>query len=81
VRALRTVNGTPQETESIPLTEYCTNLPSTLITDFVNSRAMIERISFDVLDILAGDDRAVILGSLESKLKRTGTRDTRPADE
>jgi ketosteroid isomerase-like protein len=67
------VNGTPQETESIPLTEYCTNLPSTLITDFVNdSRAMIERISFDVLDILAGDDRAVILGSLESKLKRTG---------
>ena len=32
---------------------------------------MIERISFDVLDIVAGDDRAVILGSLESKLKRT----------
>jgi ketosteroid isomerase-like protein len=25
-----------------------------------------------VLDILAGDERAVILGSLESKLKRTG---------
>jgi uncharacterized protein len=43
------------------------------ITDFVNdSRAMIERISFDVLDILAVDERAVILGSLESKLKRTG---------
>ena len=43
------------------------------ITDFVNdSRAMIERISFDVLDILAGDDRAVILGSLESILKRSG---------
>jgi uncharacterized protein len=43
------------------------------ITDFVNdSRAMIERISFDVLDILAGDERAVILGSVESKLKRTG---------
>ena len=42
------------------------------ITDFINdSRAMIERISFDVLDIVAGDDRAVILGSLESKLKRT----------
>ena len=41
------------------------------ITDFVNdSRGMIERISFDVLDILAGDERAVILGSLESKLKR-----------
>src|SRR5436309_6888303 len=37
------------------------------ITDFVNdSRAMIERISFDVHDILAGEDRAVILGSLVS---------------
>jgi uncharacterized protein len=33
---------------------------------------MIERVNFDALDILAGDDRAVILGSLESKLKRTG---------
>jgi ketosteroid isomerase-like protein len=32
----------------------------------------MERISFDVRDILAGDDRAVILGSLASKLKRTG---------
>src|SRR5258706_11607795 len=43
------------------------------ITDFVNdSRAMIERISFEVHDILAGDNRAVILGSLASKLKRTG---------
>jgi ketosteroid isomerase-like protein len=45
----------------------------TAITDFVNdSRAMIERISFEVHDILADDDRAVILGSLVSKLKRTG---------
>jgi uncharacterized protein len=43
------------------------------ITDFVNdSRTMIERISFEVHDILAGDNRAVILGSLASKLKRTG---------
>src|SRR6266403_5696899 len=43
------------------------------IIDFVNeSRAMIERISFEVQDILAGDNRAVILGSLASKLKRTG---------
>ncbi len=42
------------------------------ITDFVNdSRAMIEPISFEVHDILAGNDRAVILGSLESKFKRT----------
>src|SRR5258707_525815 len=42
------------------------------ITDFVNdSRAMIERISFEVHDILAGDNRAVILGSLASRLKRT----------
>jgi uncharacterized protein len=43
------------------------------IIDFVNdSRSMIERISFDVLDILAGENRAVILGSLVSKLKRSG---------
>ena len=43
------------------------------ITDFVNdSRAMIERISFEVHDVLASGNRAVILGSLASKLKRTG---------
>ena len=43
------------------------------IIDFVNdSRAIIERISFEAHDILAGDDRAVILGSLASKLKPTG---------
>ena len=43
------------------------------IIDFVrNSRAMLERISFEVHDILASDKRAVILGSLASKLKRTG---------
>src|SRR5207245_5468322 len=42
------------------------------ITDFVNdSRAMIERISFEVHDILASEARAVILSSLTSKLKRT----------
>jgi ketosteroid isomerase-like protein len=44
----------------------------TAITDFVNdSRAMVERISFEVDDILAGDHWAVILGSLASKLERT----------
>jgi hypothetical protein len=32
----------------------------------------MDRISFDVRDILATDDRAVVLGSLASKLKRTG---------
>jgi len=43
------------------------------ITDFLNDpRAMIKRISFEVHDILAGDDRTVILGSLASKLKRIG---------
>ncbi|MBV9643617.1 MAG: nuclear transport factor 2 family protein [Verrucomicrobia bacterium] len=43
------------------------------IIDFVNdSRAMIERISFEVQEILAGENRAVILGSLSSKLKPTG---------
>src|SRR5712672_998232 len=45
----------------------------TAIIDFVrDSRAMLERISFEVHDILAGDSRAVILGSLASKLKRNG---------
>jgi hypothetical protein len=33
---------------------------------------MMERISFEVHDILADDDRAVILGSLASEFKRTG---------
>ena len=43
------------------------------ITDFVrDSRAMLERLSFEVHDTLAGEDRAVILGSLASKLKRNG---------
>ena len=43
------------------------------VTNFVkDSRALIERISFEVQDILAGNNRAVILGSLASKLKRTG---------
>ena len=43
------------------------------VTGFVNdSRALIERLSFEVHDILAGNDRAVILGSLASKLRRTG---------
>ena len=43
------------------------------IADFVrDSRAMVERISFDVHDILVGNGRAAILGSLASKLNRTG---------
>ena len=43
------------------------------ITDFVrDSRAMIDRITFEVHDILASDKRAAILGSLTSKLKRNG---------
>jgi len=33
---------------------------------------MIERLSFEVHDILASGNRAVILGSLASRLKRTG---------
>jgi ketosteroid isomerase-like protein len=43
------------------------------IIDFVNDlRTMTERISFEVHDILASDNRAVILGSLATRLKRTG---------
>src|SRR5258708_5147967 len=43
------------------------------VTDFVNdSRAMIERLSFEVHDILAGNDRAVILGSAVHSYGLTG---------
>jgi ketosteroid isomerase-like protein len=43
------------------------------VIDFVNgSRAMIERIRFEVDGILPSENRAVILGSLASRLKRTG---------
>jgi len=43
------------------------------VIDFVNdSRAMIERVNFEVHEILASEQRAVILGSLASKLKRNG---------
>jgi hypothetical protein len=43
------------------------------VVDFVNdSAAMIERIGPDVDEILAGENRAVILGSLVSKVKQTG---------
>lgn len=36
-----------------------------------DSRVMLERIRFDVDDILASDQRAVILGSLSSRIKST----------
>jgi ketosteroid isomerase-like protein len=43
------------------------------IADFVrDSRIMLERINFEVHDVLTGNSRAVILGSLASKLNRTG---------
>jgi uncharacterized protein len=43
------------------------------VSDFVrDSRALVERVRFEVHDILTSDQRAVILGSLASKLKRTG---------
>lgn len=43
------------------------------VLDFVkDSAAMIERIGLNVDDILAGENRAVILGSLVSKVKQTG---------
>jgi hypothetical protein len=37
-----------------------------------DSRVLIERVRFQAQDILAGTDRAVILGSLASKVKQTG---------
>ncbi len=36
------------------------------------TRTMIEQISFEVCDILLGQERAEILGSLASRLKRNG---------
>jgi ketosteroid isomerase-like protein len=43
------------------------------VTDFVrDSGSMLERISFEVHDVLANDERAVILGGLSSRSKRTG---------
>ena len=48
----------------------------TAITDFVrDSRVMMERISFEVHDILASDNRAVILGSLP--LRRSSSETAR----
>lgn len=43
------------------------------LVDFVDGlRSLTEPIAFDVLDIFTSDKRAVILGSLATKLKRTG---------
>jgi ketosteroid isomerase-like protein len=43
------------------------------ILDFItDSRAILERISFEIRDILANDARAVILGTLASRLKSSG---------
>ena len=43
------------------------------VIDFLNdSRSLMERIRFEVLDIPAGDNRAVILGSLAAQFRQTG---------
>lgn len=43
------------------------------MADFIeNQRAMIEPLAFDVEDVLASEERAVVVGSLRSKLKATG---------
>ncbi len=43
------------------------------LVDFVNGlRSLTEPITFDVNDTLTNDKRAVILGSLATKLRRTG---------
>ncbi|MGB7195611.1 MAG: nuclear transport factor 2 family protein [Collimonas pratensis] len=43
------------------------------ISDFVrDTQAMIERVSLDIKDILANDNRAVILGHLQSRINATG---------
>lgn len=43
------------------------------MADFVrDTQAMIERVSLDIKDILANDDRAIVLGHLQSRVKATG---------
>ncbi|MBV8468321.1 MAG: nuclear transport factor 2 family protein [Burkholderiaceae bacterium] len=43
------------------------------VVDFVrDTRAMLERESFEIQDVLASDQRAVILGELKSRLIQTG---------
>lgn len=43
------------------------------ISHFVrDARMMIEGIGFDINDVLASDDRAVILGHVQSRIKATG---------
>lgn len=39
-----------------------------------DSGALLERLRFEVQDILGGDGKAVILGELESRVKATGKR-------
>jgi uncharacterized protein len=43
------------------------------ISDFIrNTQTMIERVSLDIKDILANDDRAVVLGHLQTRINATG---------
>ncbi|MDB5992212.1 MAG: Ketosteroid isomerase-related protein [Herbaspirillum sp.] len=43
------------------------------ILDFVrDTQTMIERVGLDIKDILANDDRAVILGHLQTRINATG---------
>ncbi|WP_322081777.1 nuclear transport factor 2 family protein [Burkholderia sp. BCC1972] len=43
------------------------------LADFIrDTQTMIERISLDVEDVLAGDNRAVILGHLTTRVNATG---------
>jgi uncharacterized protein len=43
------------------------------VVDFLNDTgSMIERLGLEVQDVLAGQDRAVIIGSLSSRVKQTG---------
>lgn len=43
------------------------------IADFVrDTQTMIERVSLDIKDVLASDERAVILGHLQTRINATG---------
>lgn len=61
----------PGETGVLPWIGHKTG--SSAIVDFLRDASeMIERIRFEVHDVLASEERAIIFGELASRIKKTG---------
>ena len=61
----------PGETGVLPWIGHKTGRGA--VIDFVHdSRQMIERLGFEVHDVLASEERAIIFGELASRIKSTG---------